>query len=202
MESRYKFYLMAGLLVLFAASCAVTDFDRSADFTRYRSFTWGKPKVNVENPVYKSDLISKNIRTTVESEFAKRGIVRNDRSPDFVISYQTYTEPRERTTGGNYYGYPFSPFMFSPYRFFGWGWGIPYGWGAPPRTETVTEGTLIIDITDSKTKELVWRGTVKGDVDNVSDLQKQIRKGIKAILKKYPVTPQEPLLLQDQDAVS
>jgi hypothetical protein len=67
---------------------------------------------------------------------------------------------------------------------------------------TFTEGTLIIDITDSKTKELVWRGTVSGNVDNVGDLEKQIRKGIKAILKKYPVTPQQPLPVEDKDAIS
>jgi hypothetical protein len=192
------YFVIVGLLLLVATSCAVTDFDRSADFTRYRTFAWGKSEVNVKNPVHNSKLINKNIKTTVENELAKRGISRNDRNPDFTISYHTYTEQKQEATGGNYYGYPFSPFRFYPY---GFGWALhPYG-TATPRTMTFTEGTLIIDITDSKTNELVWRGTVSGNVDNVSNLEKQIRKGIKAILKKYPVTPQQPLPL-DKDAIS
>jgi hypothetical protein len=201
MKANYR-YLMAGLLLFFLASCAVTDFDRSADFTRYRTFAWGKSEVNVKNPVHNSDLINKNIRATVENEFAKRGITRNEEAADFLVSYHTYTEQKEQTTGGNYYGYPFSPFSFYPFGF-GWGWGMPYGMRTAPRMETITEGTLIVDVTDRKTKELVWRGTVKGTVDNVSDLQRQIRKGIKAILKKYPVKTSEPLpLVQDKDVIS
>jgi hypothetical protein len=199
MKLKYRSYIIAGLLLI-AAGCAVTDFDRSADFSRYRTYAWGKAEVDVKNPVHDSKLINKNIKATVENEFAKRGITRNDRSPDFLISYHTYTEQKERTTGGNYYGYPFSLFRFYPY---GFGWGIPYGLQTPPRMETVTEGTLIIDVTDSKTKDLVWRGTVTGTVDNVSGLQRQIRKGIKAILKKYPVKTNEPLpLIKDEDAIS
>jgi hypothetical protein len=200
MKTKIYSYATVGLLLLVATSCAVTDFDRTADFTRYRTFAWGKSEVNVKNPVHNSKLINKNIKTTVENELAKRGISRNDKDPDFMISYHTYTEQKQEATGGNYYGYPFSPFRFYPY---GFGWGFPYGWNSTPRTITITEGTLIIDITDSKTNELVWRGTVSGNVDNVSNLEKQIRKGIKAILKKYPVTPQQPLpAMEDKDAIS
>jgi hypothetical protein len=49
-----------------------------------------------------------------------------------------------------------------------------------------TEGTLIIDVTDAKTKEQVWRGLVKGNVSDVGALSKTIDKAVKAIMKKYP----------------
>lgn len=205
MKQKLRQYTIAAFLLVFLASCAVTDFDKSADFSRYRTFAWGKGKVDVDDPVYKSELITKNIRNTVENEFAKRGIVRNDRNPDFVVTYQTYTEKKERTrVGYPYAAHPFGPFGFYP---FGFGWAfpywMPYGGYAAPITETVTEGTLIIDITDSKTKQLVWRGSVKGEIDHVSSLRKQIQKAIKAILKKYPVTPREPLpLIYNEDAIS
>ena len=66
-----------------------------------------------------------------------------------------------------------------------------------PRESTTeyTEGTLILDIIDVKTDELLWRGSVSGDVEDTSRLRKKLEKGIRAIMKKYPVTPDEPLIV-------
>jgi hypothetical protein len=198
---KVRLYTMAVMLLMIAGSCAVTDVDRSADFKSYRTYSWGKSEADVKKPAYNSDLISKNIRTTVEEEFAKRGIIRDKRNPDFLVSYKTYTEERREPNNGAYYGYgyPFYPMRFYPY---GFGWGYPYAWGVPPRERSFTEGTLIIDITDKATQELVWRGTVKGNVDNLSGLQRQIQKGIRAIMKKYPISPAEPLPLKGEKAIS
>ncbi len=205
MKNRWSKYGIAVLLLVAAGGCAVTDVDRRADFYSYRTFDWGKSIEDVDDPVYKSELIDKNIRSTVEKEFAKRGITRNEQNPDFFVSYHTYTEDKQEVWNRGYYRYgpfPYGPFF--PWRFYGlyYGWGLPYGAGYPIE-ENYTEGTLIIDITDGKTNELVWRGTVRGNVDNISSLEKQIQKGIKAILKKYPVTPQDPLpLMHDERTIS
>jgi hypothetical protein len=61
---------------------------------------------------------------------------------------------------------------------------------------------LIVDIKDGESKEIIWRGTVSGNVDNVRKLQKQIEKGIKAIMKKYPVPANDKLVLPDKKDVS
>jgi hypothetical protein len=34
---------------------------------------------------------------------------------------------------------------------------------------------------------LVWRGAIDGAVGDIGDLDRQIEKGVHAILKKYPV---------------
>jgi len=182
-------------MLLALTGCAVTDLDRSVDFAAYRTFDWGEADIKVENPVYESDLINKNIRHTVEEEFEKRGIVRDRESPDFIISYHTYTEQKERYSRNPYYAYPYYPFRFYP--FFYWGWPHVYG---PPYAEQYTEGTLIIDITDAKSDELLWRGTVSGKVDDVKNLQKQIAKGVRAIIKKYPLEPTSSPLLPREPA--
>lgn len=196
---------ITGMLLMILSSCAVTDIDRSADFYSYRTYAWGEAVAHVDDPVYKGELIAKNIKNTIEKEFAKRGIRMNNENPDFIVSYQTYTEEKRQVRNRGPYGYgPYFPMRFYPFYYYGFGWGFPYAWGGgfPEETE-FTEGTLIIDVTDSKTRELVWRGAVKGNVENVSSLQKQIQKGIKAIMKKYPVTPQEPLpLMKDEKVIS
>lgn len=197
---RINIYAFMLLLILGVSGCAVTDFDKSADFTHYKTFSWGESEIKVKNPVYDSDLINKRIRQTVEAEFAKRGIVKNDNDPDFLVHYHTYTEEKERSYGGYPYRYPFYPFGYYPFAF---RWGYPYHWMSPQHNAQYTEGTLILDIVDTKSDELVWRGSVSGDVENTSGLKKQIEKGIRAIMKKYPVTPQAPLNLgNDSDVIS
>jgi hypothetical protein len=182
------------------ASCAVTDFDKSADFKNYQTYAWGKSKADVSNPIYNSDLINDKIRTAVENEFAKRGIRKNEQDPDFIVNYHTYTREKQKASGGYPFGYPYYPFRFYPFVY---GWGFPYYRMMPPAVSEYTEGTLIIDIVDRKSQDLVWRGTVSGDVENISGLKKQIEKGIKAIMKKYPVTPDAPLITaKDTETIS
>ena len=197
MSKRNIFFF--GLFLFGLSGCAVTDFDRSADFTRYKTFAWGKPEVDVENPVYDSDLINDKIRQAVEAEFAKRGIVKSHRNPDFIVRYHTYTEEKESRTGGHPYSYRYHPFGYYP---FAYGYGYPYYWMSPPQVREFTEGTLILDIFDNRSDELVWRGAVRGNVEDVAGLRKQIGKGIKAIMKKYPVSPDQPLNIGDRDAIS
>jgi hypothetical protein len=192
-------YLLLAMILVGLSGCAVTDFDRSANFSKYKTFGWGKSDVKVSNPLYESDLINKRIKAAVEEEFAKRGIVKAEADPDVIVRYHTYTEEKERTSGGYPYSYRFFPYAFYPFGF-GW-WGLPLV--SPQTTTQYTEGTLIVDIIDNRTNDLIWRGSVTGDVKDVSGIKKQIEKGVRAIMKKYPVSPEMPLDLgQDEKAIS
>jgi hypothetical protein len=68
------------------------------------------------------------------------------------------------------------PFFFPMYRYSYWGGYGPYSWNYGARETTYKEGTLIIDVVYSKTNELVWRGTVKGNVDNLMGLKDKWKK--------------------------
>lgn len=131
----------------------------------------------------------------MKEEFAKRGIRYDAKHPDFLVGYKTYTEKRRESYSNAPYGpYAYGPY-FMPYRL-GYMY-MPFGYGMMPygypngRSYDYTQGTLIIDVTDKASNDLIWRGTVKGNVEYTSSLSKQLRKGIKAILKKYPVQPGE-----------
>ncbi|MFZ6009549.1 MAG: DUF4136 domain-containing protein [Bacteroidota bacterium] len=178
------------------AGCAITDVDRTTDFGRYRTFAWGESEVEVDNSSYSSEMIHRHLKAAIENEFAKRGIMPVQRKPDFLVSYHTYTEKKEQVSAVShppYYFNPFYPFYYYSFRYSPFGWYVPYTWVSAPHTTVYTEGTLVIDITDRKTKELVWRGMVSGNV-NRGDLEKQLNKAVKAIMKKYPVEKVEPAL--------
>jgi hypothetical protein len=194
-------YVLAGLFLVGLSGCAVTDFDHSADFAKYKTFEWGRSQIDVSNPLYDSDLIDQKIRNTVEEEFAKRGIVSANDQADLTVRFHTFTEERERRSSAMLHpGYRYFPYAYHPFAF---GWIYHPYWMMPPRTEQYTEGTLILDVIDNKTDDLVWRGSVSGDVEDVSRLRKQIDKAVKAIIKKYPGAPAAPLNLDpDDDIVS
>jgi hypothetical protein len=173
------------------ASLVSTDLDRSANFSQYKTFGWLPAEVKVKNPVYDSKLIDRNIKYAVEQEFAKRGIARNQAQPDLLVKYHTFTEKKKQQYS-NYNPYPFYGYGWGimPYR---WAWGWPYygGWGGGfnNRNYTYTAGTLVLDVIDNRTNELIWRGSIEGDVDNVNRMQKQVDKAVQAIMKKYPIKP-------------
>jgi len=199
MKSKKYKYVWSLVLALLATGCAVTDIDRSANFQSYKTFAWGEASIEVKNPLYRGELIDKEIKSTIRSEFAKRGISLTNKTPDFLVNYQTYTEDKQRTLGSNF-GYPF----YYPFGFYGFRWGMPYyGYGGayPQGSSSYTEGTLIIDIVDGKTKESVWRGSVSSELSSTR-LAKQIDKGVKTIMKKYPLTPQQQLSLPHKEVVS
>jgi hypothetical protein len=192
------------MVMLLFTGCAVTDVDKSVDFNQFRKFAWGESEVNVTHPLYKGDLIEKRVKSVVEKEFEKKGIVAVNRDPDFFINYTIFTEKKEQIR--NTYNYPFfyGPFGFFPYSIHYWAGPYYSMAGNPNQVTTYTEGTLVLDVVDADSKEVVWRGSVKGNVDNVKTLQKQIDKGVKAILKKYPGKPfdDRPLVLPDKNEVS
>jgi len=179
---------LAVAMMLLLGSCAVTDMNHDVDFNRYRTFGFSTADVQVDNPAYKSGLISSKVRKDIKAEFEKRGLVYDKKNPDLMVSFTTFTEDRQRQSAMGYGAYPMMyPGMF--YRGYPMMWGYPYmGYGpyGGGGVYQYKEGTLIIDIADAKTNEHVWRGLVKGNVSDVGALQKSIDKGVKAIMKKYP----------------
>src|SRR4051812_7971258 len=156
---------LAVAMMLLLGSCAVTDMNHDVNFNQYRTFGFTAADIQVNNPAYKSQLISSKIRKDVVTEFEKHGLVYAKENPDLLVSYTTFTQDKQQNSLG--YGYGGYPMM--------WGWGRPMFWGYPYMgyggyggyPYHYTEGTLIIDVTDAKTNEQVWRGLVKGNVNDV-----------------------------------
>ncbi len=161
MKNRLGMYLaIAGMLLL--GSCAVTDVSQDVDFNQSKTFAFDKARVNVNDPAYKKRIdqfedpeeCEGGIRETRVAVFEK-----GSRSAD--KRYETFTQQKEQMSasgyGNPYFGFgqfyrPFGPYM----------WGYPYMPYAPMGgVYQYTEGTLIIDVTDAKSNEHIWRGLVK-----------------------------------------
>jgi hypothetical protein len=79
------------------------------------------------------------------------------------------------------YGYPSS-----------WAWGYGgYGYGgmgtSTSTVRTYETGTLVVDVWDAKTNQLVWRGTVTEIMltPNATKMEKRIDKALKKLVNKW-----------------
>ncbi len=174
--------LAAPLLILFfLSSCSsvqvLSDYDKEANFNEYKSYAFYKTGID---KVQISDLDKKRILRAIEAEMSNRGFTKSE-NPDLLVSI--FTKEKEQVDIYNNYwgGYGY-----------GWGWNPYYwgpGYGGGSYASTRTEGSLYIDLIDSKSKELVWQGKGVGNLGNINNIEKKeerIREFVAQILMQYP----------------
>src|SRR5215472_10481999 len=163
------FSMAIGILSASASLAEVkTDFDRNADFSRYKTYSWGK--VHTENPLWDD-----RIKAAVNSALAAKGLTEVESGGDVSIMAMEMT--KDHQTLNTYYD------NFGG----GWGWrGWGGGFGDDFGTATTTEqtyqvGTLVVDLFDTNSKKLIWRGSASDmlsdkSAKNIKKLNTDVRK--------------------------
>jgi hypothetical protein len=157
-----------------------TGYDKSADFSRYKTFAWIPSTVPATNPV-----LATLINAGIEHELTQKGLRKVDSDPDLLVkSYGGATD----VAGGfaaedpNYTASGGAPMPGDNM----WGGSLP-----PTPVPQVMQGAITVDLIDARQKRLVWRGTAKGkmDYDKREKLLDQANKAVTEIFKKYPPPP-------------
>ena len=176
--------LLCTVMPLAASSSLAQDvrynFDRSADFSKFKTYKW----VEIKDATKVSDLVDKQIKDTVDAELAAKGLSKVDGDKaDLYIGYQPAIG-QEKQFNSYSTGYGYGP---------GWGGGW-YGGGMGSTTtygstETIYTGQLALDMYSSAGHDLVWRGVVSKTIDQKAKpdkQQKNLTKAVKKLLKNYP----------------
>lgn len=192
-----KIFIYALLIIVITSACSsinvTSDYDETVDFSKYKTFMyygWGKKSDQIL-----TEFDKKRIESSFEAEFAKRDWMVTRQNGDAVVSlfivvdkktsYTSYTDHYNTGMYGGMYG--------SRY-----GYGIGYGYGMPMSSTTRTvqndylEGTLIVDVFDTKEKKHIWQGIGKKTInENTSNREARIEEAVEAIMKQFPVQPKE-----------
>ncbi len=174
------------LLILGLSACTTfdvkTDHDPTADFTTFRKFTFMGLVDAEKGQTYDNSLMHKRIEAAVARELTGKGLQQVDLSqhPDLLAYYWYSAKDKQRiqSTGptGGVYGYRGG---------YGYGWGA--GYGGTVSTYEYTEGTLVLDLVEPTKKELVWRATIVGTLQDTP--KENIELGNKAIAKAFERYP-------------
>lgn len=174
-----RYLLIISVLLLAGCSQQITvhtDMDPDYDLWKYKSFDWGQ-KVNIEegkNPLLYNELNDKRIKAAVQQQLSKRGYKHTAESPDLIMHYHIIVKDQ-------------SAVVTEP---FGYSYG-PYWSRMNTNVYMYKEGTLILDLMDSKTNNLIWRGWAVTDVkDSYSpkEIEEIIQKVVSKIFRKFPKT--------------
>jgi hypothetical protein len=189
-----------------------TSVDPNADIAALHTFyVLTAPSRNASSPLPTTDpmldnsITNKALRGDLTQSLESRGYAAAPQgSADFLVAYYAGTSTKLDTT---YWGGPrMDPAWRYSYRGRrGWAWPYygaayygpmnPWGYGSGRASVTsTTEGKVIVDITDPRTNELLWRGQ---GVEPVSTDPVQYANALQgvvsAIIAKFPQATAQPV---------
>jgi len=148
-----------------------TDYDRTAEFSRYKTYSWGK--VHTQNPLW-----ADRVKAVIASALAAKGWTEMESGGDVSIMAMEMTE--DHRTLNTYYD------SFGG----GWGWRRSFGGGFGTSTtteETYKVGTLVIDLFDTSAKKLIWRGSASDTLSDKSDRNiKKLNSDVQRMFDHFP----------------
>ena len=175
-----KLSIIFSIAILLLASTSTVgqnvkvDVDKTVNFATFKTYGWA------EGTAARNPYVSEMIVAAVESELNARGLTRNDAAPDFKVTVMAATGVDLQGVGPTWNNVNYAT------------WG---GYSNPAAMVTVTTGTLLIDLVETKNNYSVLRGVAKGTLNggqtanaqaDAKRVEKQIKKAVSKIFKKYP----------------
>ncbi len=167
----------ATLLALTASGCmtmnVASHFERGANFSQFRTWDWGQADAlptgdpRLDNNSFFND----HLQGAVEKALAGRGFARalQGSKADLLVHYHAninqrfqVNEPDVNCTPGN----------------------------CQASTIEYEQGTLVIDMVDTRTDKVVWRGwaqdSVQGVIDNQDRMDRKIDEAVSKMFGRFP----------------
>lgn len=170
LQTRFSILSFALLVTAVAAWATIsTDYDHNADFANYKTYSWGK--LETANSIWDA-----RVKSAVDSQLAAKGWTQVPAGGDVVVNAFGKTRP-EHTINTFYDGFGG-----------GWRWRGVGGFGTATTTvDTYKVGTLVVDVFDSNSKNLIWRGVASDTVSNNADKNtKKLDGSVHKLFERFP----------------
>ncbi|WP_299161874.1 DUF4136 domain-containing protein [uncultured Eudoraea sp.] len=186
----FSVFLVAFLTISQIYAQVTSDYDKTVDFTKFKTITFLGWQDNSDQLI--NDLDKQRILDSFGKEFEMRNLTFVEQGGELavtlylVIDQKTSTTAYTNYTGGMGYG-----------GRWGYGYGMGYGGGIGMGSATTSYsesdyqvGTFVVSVYDGESKKLIWQGISSKTInENPKKREKTIPKGVKKLMKKYPVQP-------------
>jgi hypothetical protein len=173
MNTQLKIFASVGIMLLAAtasfAQQVKTDYDRSTDFSQYKTYSW--EKVQTQDPLW-LDRIKEAVNAALK---AKGWTLAPSGGSVAIVAIEMTRNQQTLDTFYNGFGG-------------GWRWGGGFG-DATTTVDNYKVGSLVVDLFDSNSKKLIWRGSASDTLSNKSD--KNIQNLDKSVQKMFNHFPPE-----------
>jgi len=173
MNVQRKIFASIGVVLLAGTAAFAqqvkTDYDRNTDFSQYKTYSW--EKVQTQDALWVD-----RIKEAVNAALTAKGWTPVESGGDVAI-VAIETTQTQRTLNTFYEGFGG-----------GWRWRGMGGFGdATTTVENYKVGTLVVDLFDAKTKNLIWRGSSSDTLSDKSDKNiKALGKGVQKMFDHFP----------------
>jgi hypothetical protein len=165
-------------LVSGCASVTVTrDYAPQADFSAYRTYALRSVPTREGEP---RSLIDQRAQAAIDRALTAKGLrrVADTESPDLLVISRF--DARDRVEVAPYYsgygGYWFPTYM---------GWG----YGGSAMSYPYVEGTLVVDLVDAKSNNVVWTGRARRTTSEADLAADKVDEMVKKLLEEFPPEP-------------
>jgi hypothetical protein len=172
--------LLAALLIGWVAGVPAQaqkvriDYDPDFDASKIETFAWSfTPETSLAE---ESPFLHSRIVNAIEYQLTLAKLRQVDRDADIQVTYHATGSEELRLDTTNWgYGYPSNWYTYGP----------GYGYSTT-RVTNYVKGTLIVDVWDTASEKLVWRGTATLTAVRDSDIvDNKVDKALAKMIKKW-----------------
>jgi hypothetical protein len=151
------------------AQDVTTNSMPGTDFSKYHTYKW----VTVEGASHPNQIVDAQIKASIDSQLGAKGLTKTQSDKaDLYIDYQVSVSQQRQ------------------WNAYGTGMGFRFGGGmATATSSTIDIGTLVLDMYDPSSKQLVWSGRATKTIDpnnSQEKKQKNLDKAMQKLLKNFP----------------
>ncbi|MCP9200090.1 DUF4136 domain-containing protein [Gramella sp. GC03-9] len=188
--------LMLFIMALTLIGCGPrvnTSQPTEVNLGKYDSFAY-LPNTNaeVENRNYNDEEVNATIVDVINKNLKQEGYALDRENPDLLVLVSTKVDQEvARDVDPAYATYPYTTGVtavnsyYEPYYYYGYtNYNSVVGYNTD--TYSYEEGTLVVQLVDSETKNTVWRGVASNDIYNQTTVG-GIQDMVNDIFKEYPL---------------
>ena len=155
------------------------SFDKSADFTKYKKYSWGSNYLLTQQPKDVQERINMAIVDSINRNLRAAGFVEDDSNPDFKVTYEAGGQPQADVGAQR-------PLYASD--MVGYYWGNLSGISSDVWVTSLAK--LKITVTDAANKSNLWQAVASKKIQDrmkfTNNLQENVDKFIQKTMKNFP----------------
>jgi hypothetical protein len=168
--------LAVALIALSASGCAAaietgSFVDREVDFARYRTYQWAPASQQGGDPrLTKNPDFQDRLQGEIERQLQAHGL-RGARRADLLVRVRSAVQPRTEVAG--------TPAVYGN-----------CATDCSSRLREYEAATLVLDLLDARTRQIVWRGWARDDLQTVvgdpERMARTVRAAVAGMMERFP----------------
>lgn len=193
---KFKNYLfvmsfVVGLILVGCGPKVSTDKQAGTDFSNYSTYAFLPSQDTIRTSAYDNAYVNEVVIDEINQNMRESDYRLERNQPDLLVYYHLMFDEEVAVdaspvyTNYSYYrpGYYVGPYyrnyMYNNY------FTVPRVAGTGIEQVPYREGTIVVDLIDRRTNEIVWRGRAD-DIVNPDNLEQELRSYVDSIFEEFP----------------